>query len=289
MGVLFLMSQQGWIKIHRKLVDHWLWQDAEKLKWWLCLLIEANHEGRNILLKGSLVTCGRGQCVRSLETWAQEWRTTKKTVRNFLLLLERDGMIQYESVTVSTRITICNYDTYQNLGNEKETQSKRKVNAEETQSKRSLPPNNNDKNEENEKKLRASAPTSFSFSEKQLASFARFQEFLTASAPRVLQMKEPFTIEQYLSITEDFRGPFIKELCEAMHNHAGLLKNNLNANLTFRNWARRREVDGQRGGESPTHKNGSTSTAVDASDLLAEREAKRIAKQSAPNYVPPEN
>lgn len=113
--------------------EHWLWRDAEKLKWWLDILMEVNHEGRKVLLKGSLIECNRGQCVKSLETWAKDWRTTKKTVRTFFLLLQKDSMVVLESVTVSTRITVCNYESYQDCGNGLETQSKRKVNAAETQ------------------------------------------------------------------------------------------------------------------------------------------------------------
>ena len=25
----------GWIKLHRKIIEHWIWKDPEKLKWWL--------------------------------------------------------------------------------------------------------------------------------------------------------------------------------------------------------------------------------------------------------------
>lgn len=31
----------GWIKISRKINEHWLWEDANKLKWWIDLLLMA--------------------------------------------------------------------------------------------------------------------------------------------------------------------------------------------------------------------------------------------------------
>jgi len=51
----------------------------------------------------------------------------------FLKLLEKDSMIVLKNETVTTRITICKYDTYQGERNEDETQVIRKRNASETQ------------------------------------------------------------------------------------------------------------------------------------------------------------
>lgn len=151
----------GWIKLHRKIKDHWLWQDAEKLKWWVSILMEVNHEGRKVLIKGKLFDCERGQSLKSLDTWAKEWRTTKKTVRSFFILLQQDGMLTISSVTVSTRITVCNYESYQDNGNEEETQSKRKVNARETQA----TPKQEGKELKNEKKKKEYAPAVLLFEE----------------------------------------------------------------------------------------------------------------------------
>ena len=53
----------------------------------------------------------------------------KDSARNFLKLLEKDGMILHESLSKSTRITVCNYDTYQSdlhvWANDWQTLSKR--------------------------------------------------------------------------------------------------------------------------------------------------------------------
>lgn len=48
-------------------------------------------------------------------------------------MLEKDSMIVLKSETVTTRITICKYDTYQGERNDSETQVKRTRNASETQ------------------------------------------------------------------------------------------------------------------------------------------------------------
>lgn len=122
----------GWIKLSRDINKHWIWQSDRRLKWWIDILITVNHADSKVLIKGSLIECKRGQSVMSLETWARRWNVTKKTVKDFFELLQKDSMLLYESVKISTRITVCNYDSYQGDVNATETESKRKVNGKET-------------------------------------------------------------------------------------------------------------------------------------------------------------
>jgi hypothetical protein len=123
---------EGWIKIHRKIKDHWIWKSQNRFQWWIDILLSVNHADTKVLIKGNLIECKRGQSVRSLETWARDWNVTKKTVKEFFELLQKDSMLLYESIQISTRITVCNYDNYQIEVNAKETKGKRKVNGEET-------------------------------------------------------------------------------------------------------------------------------------------------------------
>jgi hypothetical protein len=103
----------GWIKIYRDITNHWIFQDAEKFKWWIDLLIMASHEDYKTLSNGSLVSLKRGQLSVSLSFLSSRWGRSKEKVLNFLRLLESDGMIQRISDRKSTTITICNYDSYQ--------------------------------------------------------------------------------------------------------------------------------------------------------------------------------
>jgi hypothetical protein len=140
---------QGWIKLHRKLKDHWIWKSDNRLKWWIDILLSVNHSEKKVLLKNTLVTCKRGQTVKSLGTWAKDWNVTKKTVSDFFKLLESDGMIETENIKITTRLTVLNYDIYNESVDATETLSKREVNATETLSKRYLRTNKNEKKEEN--------------------------------------------------------------------------------------------------------------------------------------------
>ena len=106
---------KGWISLHRCIQDHWIWQDANRFKWWIDLLLRANNKDAKVLIDGSLMECKRGQFITSLGKLAEEWMVSRNTVRRFLDALESDTMIVRKSTHKLTQITICNYDSYQDV------------------------------------------------------------------------------------------------------------------------------------------------------------------------------
>lgn len=104
----------GWIKINREITDHWLWQDAERLKWWLDLLFLASYEDKKAMHDSHLFTLRRGQIIASISFLSQRWGKGKHTIINYLKLLENECMIErYVLHRQTSIITICNYDRYQ--------------------------------------------------------------------------------------------------------------------------------------------------------------------------------
>jgi DNA-binding transcriptional regulator YhcF (GntR family) len=104
----------GWLKISRGIVNHWLWHDAERLKWWLDLLLMAAWEEKQILHDTHIVTLRRGQMVASVSFLTERWKKSNKTILRFLNMLEDEGMIRREMLHRQTSIiTICNYESYQ--------------------------------------------------------------------------------------------------------------------------------------------------------------------------------
>ena len=104
----------GWIKISRNINKHWLWQDAERLKWWLDLLLMANWEDKQVMHDSHLITLKRGQIIASISFLVDRWGASKPTIIKYLGMLEDEKMITREVVGRRTAvITICNYDAYQ--------------------------------------------------------------------------------------------------------------------------------------------------------------------------------
>ena len=97
------------------------------------ILMQANIESKKVLIKGQLIEVGRGEVIYSYDTWANRWKINKSKVVRFLKMLEKDLMIELKNETVTTRLIVCKYDTYQGERNESETQVIRRRNADETQ------------------------------------------------------------------------------------------------------------------------------------------------------------
>ena len=105
----------GWIKIHRDITKHWIFQDAEKFKWWIDMLFLASYEDNKTLVKNQIADIKRGQFVGSLSFLAKRWGVSRDRVAAFLKLLQSEGMIAKESSKNITQITICNYESYQDV------------------------------------------------------------------------------------------------------------------------------------------------------------------------------
>lgn len=109
--------------------------------------MEVNHQTKKVPIGYQLFECKRGQSLNSVMTWAKRWRVTESTVRRFFKMLETDKMILIESVKKTTRITVCNYDNYNDQRRDGEGQEKDKRRAREGQEET----NKNGKKEKNGK------------------------------------------------------------------------------------------------------------------------------------------
>jgi len=106
----------GWIKIHRKICEHWIWGNPVYLKWWLDLIILANHKPVTVLINGSLTLIEQGMYHTSILSLSERWSAHRKTVNGFLKLLEDEAMITTEkNRRDGTTINICNYAAYQDF------------------------------------------------------------------------------------------------------------------------------------------------------------------------------
>jgi len=131
-----MSNQIGYIKLHRKILDNFLFTEKReftKREAWIHILLTVNFAEANVLIGNELFVCKRGESLKSLDSWAKEFYWTKSKVRRFFILLQSCSMIELNSVQKSTRLTVCNYDAYQDERNTNETQTKRKRNANETQ------------------------------------------------------------------------------------------------------------------------------------------------------------
>ena len=145
---------EGWIKLHRKLLDHWIWVNEKYLRAWIWFLMRANHTNTKVLFGNELIDIKRGEFITSINNISLATELTSQNVRTFIRLLENDKMINKQSTNKLTKITICNYDKYNvnQQATNKQT-NKQTTSSQQAANKRVTTDNNVLKKDKNEKKI----------------------------------------------------------------------------------------------------------------------------------------
>ena len=105
----------GWISLHRKIKDHWIWDNPLHLKMWIYVLSRANYEDNILPFNGKLIEIKKGEFITSYKNFARDCNCGIQQVRTFLNLCKSDSMLLTKSSHHSTHIIICNYTSYQNV------------------------------------------------------------------------------------------------------------------------------------------------------------------------------
>jgi len=134
------MDKTGWIKLHRTLLD-WDWADDPKVfALFVTCLLKANHEPNT--WRG--IDIQRGQFITSLDSLKAQTGLTHRELRTALKKLQKTGEIDKQTTSQNTRITVIEYDKYQE-------RDKPKTNERQTKDKGKTT-NKNEKNDNNSKK-----------------------------------------------------------------------------------------------------------------------------------------
>ena len=102
---------EGWIKLHRKILNWEWWDDHETFKLFVYLLLTANHADRTY--RGTLIK--RGQLRTSRDKLSMSTSMTDRKIRTAIANLISTKDIEVVSTNRFSLITICSYDSYQSL------------------------------------------------------------------------------------------------------------------------------------------------------------------------------
>lgn len=93
-----MAQNKGWIKTHRSLADHWLWEDKpfSKGQAWIDLIMIANWQDVQAEDGGKIKAYQRGTVYTSMVILADRWGWDRRKVKRFLDLLQSDHMIRYQ-------------------------------------------------------------------------------------------------------------------------------------------------------------------------------------------------
>jgi DNA replication protein DnaD len=138
-------TSQGWIKLHRRLLNHPLWEfsTAEQKVMLVTLLMLANHAENTWHWNGHAYRCKPGQLITSLNSLANKCGNgvTRRKVQTALRFFENCGFLVKRTSRHNTLITICNWDTYQNVPDTHVTGTKQHVDNQRTTDVTPMPPN----------------------------------------------------------------------------------------------------------------------------------------------------
>jgi len=136
----------GWIKLHRGLTE-WEWYtDANTMRVFIHCLLKANHTDKK--WRGHDIK--RGQFIGSYDSVAKDLNLTVSKVRTSLNKLKLTGEMTIKGGNQHTVFTIENYDSYQSLADESQTDDKRMTIKSQTDDNQ-IAATKNLKNLENEK------------------------------------------------------------------------------------------------------------------------------------------
>lgn len=147
--------QQGWLKIYRKILDNFLWEDRpfSRGQAWIDLILIANHEDKTTIFNGNVVEIKRGQKMTSLRKLSDRWGWSITKTKKFLEVLQSEKMLTYKSNSKNTVYTIVNFNDYQEKQEHKNnTKITQKENRNKTERKQKET-NKNDKNDKNDKNI----------------------------------------------------------------------------------------------------------------------------------------
>lgn len=108
----------GYIKLHRKLLESEVFQHAEILRLFIYLLLRTSFKKQSFSIpvgKGStIVSIKAGQTLYGRKKVATELSVPESSVRNWMEKLEKYEMISINSFTNYSIVTVNNWSTYQN-------------------------------------------------------------------------------------------------------------------------------------------------------------------------------
>ena len=243
----------GAIWIHRQLLESSVFSNEKKLKIWIWMLLKASYKDRYVSIqigRGlSEVLVKRGSFIFGRYKAEEALCLDGSTIYKIIHWMETENMIKIESNSHYSIISICNYDSYQDIKQNIEQPSNNRVTTDEQ------PSNNRVTTEEhiqesNNKVKESNNKVNSSSEQKEKTQieienenrYKNFMKWIDEYCPSINKMKEPFTQPQFEQIIFDKKlNPSDKNdlgllILRNMHNKADLTKKYKSAYLTFLSW-----------------------------------------------------
>lgn len=131
-----MADNNGWIKLHRKIIDSAVFDNPKILKLWIWCLCKASHKGYESMVGNQIVVLQEGQFIFGRKKASSELKIKESMVYQYIKILEKLGMVNIKSNNKFSIITIekwafyqCDYDEDQQQNNNKSTTNRQQSNT----------------------------------------------------------------------------------------------------------------------------------------------------------------
>ena len=148
-----MADNNGWIKLHRKIIDSAVFENPKILKLWIWCLCKASHKGYESMVGNQIVVLQEGQFIFGRKKASSELKIKESMVYKYIKLLEKLEMINIKSNNKFSIITIEKWAFYQFDNDEEQQQKEQQRNNKGTTKEQQRNTNKNVKNVKNVKEI----------------------------------------------------------------------------------------------------------------------------------------
>lgn len=106
--------ENGWIKLHRRVVDKGFYKKSQYFHLWVHLLLSANHQPKEFMWNGNIILIKEGQMITGRQQLSEDTGIPESTIQDILKFLETQHQIQQQKTNKYRLITIVNWVKHQN-------------------------------------------------------------------------------------------------------------------------------------------------------------------------------
>lgn len=244
-----LEMDEGFIFLSRSLLDSEVFASQKMLKIWIWCLCKANFKSKTVPIKTgrgeTSVKIKRGQFIFGRFKAEDELCIDGSTIYKIMKKLEQIGNISIKSNSHYSVISICNYETYQDINNYKVTTNKQPSNNQVTGNKQPSNTTNNDNNVNKDNKYTYNAfydnQIELSNQDENYIQFVKAlfgENNLKIPLKNVLKLNSQLTYEQFKLIytRKKEKGISLVSLLEDLDNRPDLTKKYTHLQKVLLNW-----------------------------------------------------
>ena len=228
---------EGYIKLHRKILESSVFASQLGLKIWVWCLLKANFKPKFTSIKigkgESTVKIDRGSFIFGRFKAEDELNIDGSTIYKWIKRFEDDDMIKIQSNSHYSIISICNYDSYQQFEDDEVATIQQPCNSQVATIQQPCNTTNNANKDNNVKKY-------IDIPKNPETDYEKLLVWMGKNTPTVLKLEKQLTQEQFDNLLKTYGKQLIADTLLSMENKKDLLKKYKSVGLTLNNWMKQK-------------------------------------------------